>query len=51
MLGLMARKPVDGKEPFVDIPLTLQDRTLNAGPIALAVIPEIRWRKTEPKKP
>ncbi len=51
MLGLMARKPVDGKEPFVDIPLTLQDRTLNAGPIALAVIPEVRWRKTEPKKP
>jgi len=51
VLGLMARNTVDDKEPVVAIPLTLQDRTLHAGPIALAVIPEIRWRKTERKKP
>jgi hypothetical protein len=51
MLGLMARKPLDGGEPVVAIPLTLQDRTLHAGPIALAVIPEIRWRRTGWRKP
>jgi len=51
MLGLMARKPMGGGEPVVAIPLTLQDRTLHAGSIALAVLPEIRWRKTERKKP
>jgi hypothetical protein len=44
MLGLMARRPADGGEPILDVPLTLQDRTLHAGPVALAVIPEIRWR-------
>jgi hypothetical protein len=46
-LGLMARKPADGGEPVVEIPLTLQDRTLLAGPVAVAVIPEIRWPRTE----
>jgi hypothetical protein len=51
MLGLMARKPMDGGEPVVAIPLTLQDRTLHAGPIALAAIPEIRWRRTGWRKP
>jgi hypothetical protein len=51
VLGLMAREPADGGEPIVEIPLTLQNRILHAGPVALAVIPEIRWRKTERKKP
>jgi hypothetical protein len=45
VLGLMARRPADGGEPILDVPLTLQDRKLHAGPLALAVIPEIRWRK------
>jgi hypothetical protein len=44
-LGLMTRRPADGGEPILDVPLTLQDRTLHAGPIALAVIPEIHWRQ------
>jgi hypothetical protein len=50
-LGLMARRPVGGGEPIVDVPLTLQNRTLHAGPLALAVIPEIRCPKTAPQKP
>lgn len=50
-LGLMARRPVGGGEPIVDVPLTLQNRTLHAGPLAVAVIPEIRWRDRERKQP
>ena len=43
MLALTARQPQDGGPPVLDIPLTLQERTLYAGPLAVAVVPEIRW--------
>lgn len=43
LLALVARPPAGGGPPVVEIPLTLQDRTLYAGPLPLAVVPEVRW--------
>jgi hypothetical protein len=43
LLALTVCKPTDGGPPVLDIPLTLQERTLYAGPLTLAVVPEIRW--------
>ncbi|HYE52542.1 MAG TPA: DUF2125 domain-containing protein [Azospirillaceae bacterium] len=41
-LSLLAQRGEDGV-PVLTLPLTLQDRTLSAGPLPLAKVPEIRW--------
>lgn len=42
ILGLLSKKKEDGP-PVVEVPLTLQDRTLQLGRIPLARLPEIFW--------
>lgn len=43
VLSLIARKPEDGSAPEVDVPLTLQNRTLAMGRIPLTRLPELNW--------
>jgi hypothetical protein len=43
VLGLMAHTPEDGGPPEVEVPLTLQNRTLSLGRIPLARVPEFSW--------
>jgi hypothetical protein len=43
ILGLMSRAPDGGGAPEVDVPLTLQNRTLTMGRIPLAKLPELLW--------
>jgi hypothetical protein len=35
-----------GEQEALDVPLTLQDRVLSAGPVALMQLPEVRWLPT-----
>jgi hypothetical protein len=42
ILGLLGKKQDDGP-PVVEVPLTLQDRTLQLGRIPLARLPQIVW--------
>jgi hypothetical protein len=42
-LTLLSRRSVDGA-PEINVPLTLQDRRLSAGPVTLMTLPEIAWR-------
>lgn len=44
VLGVLARKPDDGGAPILNLALTLQDRRMYAGPVALLQVPEIVWR-------
>ncbi len=43
LAGLIARTPEDGGKPEIEVPLTLQDRTLSIRQIPLARIPELIW--------
>lgn len=43
VLGLMAHTPEGGGAPEVEVPLTLQNRTLSLGRIPLARLPEFSW--------
>jgi hypothetical protein len=43
LAGLIARTPEDGGKPQIEVPLTLQDRTLSIRQIPLARIPELLW--------
>ncbi|MBN9561416.1 MAG: DUF2125 domain-containing protein [Alphaproteobacteria bacterium] len=43
LAGLIARIPADGGRPEIEVPLTLQDRTLSIRQIPLARIPELLW--------
>jgi hypothetical protein len=43
VLSLMANNPDDGRPPDVDVPLTLQYRTLSMRQVPLARLPEIDW--------
>ena len=43
VLGLMARPQPSGP-PVVEVPLSLQDRTLSLGRIPLLRLPELVWR-------
>ncbi len=43
VLGLLARTPEGGGAPEVEVPLTLQDRTLSVGRIPLAKMPQLVW--------
>lgn len=44
VLGLMARPPSAGGAPVVEVPLTLQNRTLSLGRIPLRRLPNLVWR-------
>ncbi len=44
VLGILARPPQDGSPPQVELPVTLQDRTLAAGPFPLLRLQEWVWR-------
>jgi len=43
VLGLMSHTPQDGGPPEVEVPLTLQNRSLSVGRIPLARLPEFSW--------
>jgi len=43
LAALIARVPEDGGKPEIEVPLTLQDRTLSIRQIPLARIPELIW--------
>ncbi|TAK99547.1 MAG: DUF2125 domain-containing protein [Rhodospirillaceae bacterium] len=44
-LALMSQPGADGVTPELNVPLTLQDRRLTAGPATLMTMPEIVWAK------
>ncbi len=44
VLTLMARPPAGGGTPVVEVPLSLQNRTLSLGRIPLLRLPELVWR-------
>ncbi len=44
VLTVLAKRPA-GKTPYVETPLTLQDRVLSAGPLKLARVPRIDWQR------
>lgn len=44
VLGALARRPRTGGAPTISLPLSIQERTLFAGPVTLFRIPEIIWR-------
>lgn len=43
VLGVLSRKPEGGGPATLNLALTLQDRKLYAGPVALAELPAIEW--------
>ena len=43
VLGAMARPAADGGPPVLSLPVTVQERTLYTGPVALARLPAVRW--------
>jgi len=43
LLGLLARTPDSGGQPVLDLPVTLDDRTLSIGPFPLLRVPELHW--------
>lgn len=45
VLASVARPRQPGGEPVANVPLTLQDRTLSVGPVAIAKLPQIRWTR------
>jgi hypothetical protein len=43
VLGALAKRPDDGGPPVLNVPLTLQDRSLYVGPVRLTRFPPVRW--------
>ena len=43
VLSLMAHNPEDGSPPDVEVPLTLQYRTLSMRQVPLVRLPEVDW--------
>ncbi|KAF0137186.1 MAG: conserved exported protein of unknown function [Rhodospirillaceae bacterium] len=43
ILGMLAQSPPEGGPPVISLPLTVQERTLQAGPVRLIRLPDIRW--------
>ena len=43
VLGLMAREPVGGGTPELNLAVTVQNRKLYTGPISLMTMPEVVW--------
>lgn len=44
VLGVLARKPKDGGPSTLNLALTLQERSVYAGPVSLMKLPQIDWR-------
>lgn len=42
-LGVLSKKPENGGQPYLDLALTVQDRTLYAGTIKLLTFAPVRW--------
>jgi hypothetical protein len=42
-LGVLSKKSVDGEMSYLNMALTLQDRTLYAGTVKLLKIDPVRW--------
>lgn len=43
VLGLLSSSSTPGRPRVIEVPLTVQDRVLSAGPIRLLRVPEIQW--------
>lgn len=43
VLGLMAKAPPEGGAPTLQVPVTVQERTLSVGPAVLGRVPPIPW--------
>ena len=50
VLGALARTPEGGGPPTLNLAITVQDRTLFAGPVALARLPAIDWKDWGPAR-
>jgi hypothetical protein len=48
VLGALATRPTPGDRPRLDIALSVQNRKLYAGPVALVKLPFIRWETIAP---
>ncbi|MEX2451228.1 MAG: DUF2125 domain-containing protein [Rhodospirillales bacterium] len=48
ILGALATRPTPGDRPRLDIALSVQNRKLYAGPVALVNLPFIRWETIAP---
>ncbi len=43
VLGFLSERPAPGRDRVIEVPLTLQDRVLSAGPVRLMRVPEVTW--------
>ena len=43
VLGVLSKRPESGGPPTLSLPVTIQDRKVYAGPVALTRLPPIRW--------
>ena len=50
VLGALARTPEGGGPPTLNLAITVQDRTLFAGPVPLARLPAIEWKDWPPAR-
>jgi hypothetical protein len=50
-LALLARPPTPGAEPQLTAPLTIQEKKLFVGPVAVMQMPQIRWPGLETAAP
>lgn len=48
LLGALAKQPADGGPAVLEMPLTIQDSILYAGPAALARVPDLPWQAPPP---
>jgi hypothetical protein len=48
ILGALAKKPDDGGPAILSLPLSVQDRRLYVGPVAITRIPPVRWDRVLP---
>lgn len=51
VLGAMAKQPPDGGPLALELPLTVQERMLYLGPVALVQLPPLRWGGDAPPGP
>ncbi|MCW9002661.1 MAG: DUF2125 domain-containing protein [Rhodospirillales bacterium] len=51
VLGAMSRKGEDGGARTISLPITIQERSVFAGPVPLAKLPPIRWTDVFPASP
>jgi hypothetical protein len=48
VLGVLSRGATDGGPATLSIPLSVQSRTLYAGPVSVAKLPQVLWRGAVP---